>query len=174
MGLSKLPCCPGAGSAPAQNQPCKNVFHLCNLYSGVSCDLILIRFRDLMSDLMFNFCKLKIYVGVEAIILLIFNFYMLCSISRLFCGLIMFMTILHFFHDSFWRSSLLEYRILQYVWVHWFRCSLLPGTPLNSHCQEVGFICPFVVIDPTVTNLGATIVVVPGILLDNFLSIPDA
>ena len=29
-----------------------------------------------------------------------------------------------------------------------------PGTKLNPSCQDVGFICPFVVIDPT--DLGAT------------------
>ena len=45
------------------------------------------------------------------------------------------------------------------------------GTPLNSPCQEVGFICPFVVIDPT--DLGATTVVAPGLMLDNFLTIHD-
>ena len=32
--------------------------------------------------------------------------------------------------------------------------------------------CPFVVIDPT--DLGATTVVAPGLMLYNFLSIPDA
>ena len=37
---------------------------------------------------------------------------------------------------------------------------------------DVGFICPFVVIDPT--DLGATIVVAPGRMLDIFLSSPDA
>jgi hypothetical protein len=37
---------------------------------------------------------------------------------------------------------------------------------------DVGFICPFVVIDPT--DLGATTVVAPGRMLDNFLLIPDA
>ena len=44
--------------------------------------------------------------------------------------------------------------------------------PLNSPCQEVGFICPFVVIDHT--YLGATTVVAPGLMLDHFLPIPDA
>ena len=38
--------------------------------------------------------------------------------------------------------------------------------------QEVGFTCPFVVNDPT--NLGAKTVVAPGLMLDNFLPIPDA
>ena len=37
---------------------------------------------------------------------------------------------------------------------------------------DVGFICPFVVIDPT--DLGATMVVAPGRMIDSFLSIPDA
>ena len=37
---------------------------------------------------------------------------------------------------------------------------------------EVGGIYPFVVIDPT--DLGATTVVAPGQMLDDFLSIPDA
>ena len=32
--------------------------------------------------------------------------------------------------------------------------NLLPGMQLNSVCQDVGFICPFVVIDPT--DLGVT------------------
>ena len=33
---------------------------------------------------------------------------------------------------DFWKSK-----------IRWFGCSLRPGTPLNSLCQEVGFICPF-------------------------------
>jgi hypothetical protein len=37
---------------------------------------------------------------------------------------------------------------------------------------DVGFICPFVVIDPT--NQGATTVVAPGRMIDNFLLLPDA
>jgi hypothetical protein len=37
---------------------------------------------------------------------------------------------------------------------------------------DVGFICPSVVIDPT--DLGATMVVAPGRMIDSFLSIPDA
>jgi hypothetical protein len=36
---------------------------------------------------------------------------------------------------------------------------------------DVGFICPFVVIDPT--DYGATTVVAPGRILDNFLPIPN-
>ena len=64
------------------------------------------------------------------------------------------------------------YWIRPYVRGHWFGCSLRPGTPLNSPCQEVGFIYPFVVIHPTC--LGATTVVAPGLMLDNFLPIPDA
>ena len=47
-----------------------------------------------------------------------------------------------------------------------------PGTPLNSPCQEVGFISHFVVIDPT--DLGATTIDAPGLMLDNFLPIPYA
>ena len=44
-----------------------------------------------------------------------------------------------------------------------------PGTPLNSPCQEVGFICPFVVIDPT--DLGATTAIptYPGRRIPAFL-----
>jgi hypothetical protein len=37
---------------------------------------------------------------------------------------------------------------------------------------DVGFICPFVVIDPT--DEGATTVVAPGRIIDNFPPIPDA
>ena len=51
-------------------------------------------------------------------------------------------------------------------------CSLRPGTSLNSPCREVGFICPIVLIDPI--DLGATTVVAPRLMLDNFLPIPDA
>ena len=47
-----------------------------------------------------------------------------------------------------------------------------PGPSSNAPCQEVGFICPFVVIDPT--NLGATTVVASELMRDNFLPIPDA
>ena len=43
-------------------------------------------------------------------------------------------------------------------------CSLLPGTSLNSPCREVGFICPFVVIDPT--KLGATTAIAWNLLQD--------
>ena len=48
---------------------------------------------------------------------------------------------------------------------------------LNSSesCQDVGLICPFVVIDPT--DLGATSScseLAPGQMFDNFLPIPDA
>ena len=35
---------------------------------------------------------------------------------------------------------------------------------LNSSCQDVGFICPFVVMDPT--NLGATTAVARNLLQD--------
>ena len=77
-----------------------------------------------------------------------------------------------FFRDFFWRSGLLEYWIRPYVRGHWFGRSPRPGTPLNSLCQEVGFISPFVVIDPA--YLGATtMIVAPGLMLDNFLPIPD-
>ena len=48
----------------------------------------------------------------------------------------------------------------------------LMAVPLDSPCQEVGFTCPFVVIDPT--YLGATTVVAPGLMLDNFLPVPNA
>ena len=44
-----------------------------------------------------------------------------------------------------------------------------PGTPLNSPCQEVGFICPFVVIDPT--DLGATTAIARSFLQDQCLTI---
>ena len=39
-----------------------------------------------------------------------------------------------------------------------------PGMPLNSSCQDVGFICPFVVIDPT--YLGAATAVARNLLQD--------
>ena len=39
-----------------------------------------------------------------------------------------------------------------------------PGMPLNSSCQDVGFICPFVVIDTT--DLGATTAVTRNLLQD--------
>ena len=80
--------------------------------------------------------------------------------------------ILLFDCDFFERSGLLEYWIRPFVRGHWFGCSLRPGTQLNTPCQEVGVICPFVVIDPT--DLGVTTVVAPGLMLDNFLTIPDA
>ena len=72
--------------------------------------------------------------------------------------------ILLFFRDFFWRSCLLEYWIRSHVRGHWFGCSLRPGTPLNSPCQEVGFICPFVVIDPT--YLGAKTAIARNLLQD--------
>jgi hypothetical protein len=37
---------------------------------------------------------------------------------------------------------------------------------------DVGFICPFVVIDPT--DKGGTTVAAPGRMVDNFLPIPNA
>ena len=43
------------------------------------------------------------------------------------------------------------------------------GTPLNPPCQEVGFICPFVVIDPT--DLGATTAIARNLLQDKCLTI---
>ena len=103
--------------------------------------------------------KIKIYVWVDVTIVPILNFDALCSISALLPDLMMVWTILLFFRDFFWRSGLFEYWIRLYVRGHWFGCSLRrrPGTPLNSPCQEVGFISPFVVIDPT--DLGATTVV---------------
>ena len=64
--------------------------------------------------------------------------------------------------------------IRPYVPGHWFGCSLLLGTPLNSLCQEVGFIRPFVVIDPTNSGATTVVVVAPGLYHDNFLPIPDA
>ena len=41
--------------------------------------------------------------------------------------------------------------------------------PLNSPCQEVGLICPFVVIDPT--DLGATTAIARNLLQDLCLTI---
>ena len=75
------------------------------------------------------------------------------------------LTILLFFRDFFWSAGLLDYWVRPYFRGHWFGYSLLPGTPSNSPCQEVGFICPFVVINPT--DLGATTVVAAGLMLDN-------
>ena len=128
------------------------------------------------SYFVFNFWKfkIKIYVGVDAIVVSILNFDTLCSISSLLSSFMMVPTILLFFRDFFWKSGLLEYHdwIRPYVRGHWFGCSLRPGSQLNSPCQEVGFICPFVVIDPT--NLGATAAVALELLLVNFLPIPDA
>ena len=65
-----------------------------------------------------------------------------------FAGSTMGSDMLIFFRDFPWRSGLLEYWIQWYVRGYCFGCSLLPGT------LKVGFICPFVVIDPT--DLGAT------------------
>ena len=84
-------------------------------------------------------------------------------------GLMMVLTILLFFRDFFWRSGLLENWIRSYVRGHWFGCSLQPGMLLNSSCQEVGFISPFVVIDPT--DLGATTAVAQNLLQDLCLTI---
>jgi hypothetical protein len=56
----------------------------------------------------------------------------------------------------------------------WFGPSLRPGKPLNSP-KEIAFICLIVVLDPTVTDLGATIVAAPGKMPGNFvLPSPDA
>ena len=44
-----------------------------------------------------------------------------------------------------------------------------PGMPSNSSCQDVGFICPFEVIDPT--DLGATTAVARSLLQDSCLTI---
>ena len=48
--------------------------------------------------------------------------------------------------------------------------------PLNSPCQDVGFICPFVVIDPTDfrSDDGGCSELAPGLMFDSFLPIPDA
>ena len=62
------------------------------------------------------------------------------------------------------EDGLLEYWIRSYVRGHWFGCSLQPGMLLYSPCQDVGFICLFVAIDPT--YLGATTAVARNLLQD--------
>ena len=53
----------------------------------------------------------------------------------------------------------------QYLW---------PGKQLNSSCQDIGFICPFVVIDPTIrSNYCSCSELAPELMFDNFLPIPD-
>jgi hypothetical protein len=49
----------------------------------------------------------------------------------------------------FWRSGLSECWILSYVRNHWFGCSLRPWDAVKFTLEslDVGFICPFVVID---------------------------
>ena len=88
---------------------------------------------------------------------------------RFFASLMMVAIILLLFLDFSWRSGLLEYWIpwRPYVRGHWFGCSLWPGTPLNTPCQEIGFIRPFVVIDPT--DLGATTLFAAVLMLDTMI-----
>ena len=88
------------------------------------------------------------------LMLLLCGFWILICFARsllFFAGLLMVPTLLLFFRDFFWRLGLprLEYWILAYVRGHWFGCSLWPETLLNPPCREVGFICPFVVINTT-------------------------
>ena len=91
----------------------------------------------------------------------------LLDLSFFACSM-MVRTILLFFFGFFWRSGLpvLEYWMWLYVWGHWFGCSLLPGMLLSSSCQDVGFICPFMVIDPT--NLEATTTVAWNLWINSF------
>ena len=86
-------------------------------------------------------------------------------------------TILLFFRDFFWRSGLLDNWIRPYARGHWFGCSLLPGTALNSPCHRLpggwlhlSFRRQWLGIDPI--DLGATTVVAPGLMLDNVLLVP--
>ena len=47
--------------------------------------------------------------------------------------------------------------------------------PFESPCQDVGFICPFVFIDPIFrSDDGSCSELAPGLIFDNFLTIPDA
>ena len=87
----------------------------------------------------------------------------------------MMVTTLLFFCDFSRKSGLLEYWIRPYVRGHWVWLFSPACDAVKLTLQEVGFICPFVVVDPT--DLGATTVVAPGLMLDNFLpiqAIPDA
>jgi hypothetical protein len=65
-----------------------------------------------------------------------------------FAGSIVGPTILLFSQCFFWKVR--PVRILDTILVrgHWFGCSLWRGTPLKL-TLEFGFVCPFVVIDPT-------------------------
>ncbi len=65
---------------------------------------------------------------------------------------------LFFFCCFFWRSGLLECWKRSYVRGHWYGCTL--------YSKTLGFIFPFVVIDPT--NQRATTVVAPGRMLATF------
>ena len=102
--------------------------------------------------------KIKIYVRlrVDAIIV---SIWVLKRVPR--------SQLLRLFNDGSDDTALLSWFLLKIRSVrirHWFGCSLRPGTPLNSPCQKVGFICPFVVIDPT--NLGATTKIARNLLQD--------
>ena len=99
--------------------------------------------------------------------------------SKLFCLFndesLMIQAILLFFRDFFWRSGLLEYWIRSCVRGHCFGCLLRPGTLLNLTCQDVGFICPFIVINRLGlrSDYGSCSEIAPGLMFDNFLPVPD-
>ena len=84
--------------------------------------------------------------------------------QRFLAGLMMVLTIRLFFRDYFWWSGLLEY----WIQIHTFVCS-------GSLVWQLWLFSPawdaVKLIDPT--DLGATTVVAPGLMLDNFLPIPD-
>ena len=73
------------------------------------------------------------------------------------------------FNDFFWRSVLLEYWRLLYVWGHCFGCSLLPWTPHPECWCHLSFrgTWPY----QFRSNKGA---VVPIFMLVNLQPIPDA
>ena len=112
-----------------------------------------------MVETITNFTICMMFHNFSPYILAIEFWNTLLDLSFFACS-IMVPTILLVFRNFFWRSGLLEYWIQSNVLGHWFGCpfqrshSHRPGTPLKSPCQEVGFICPCVVTNPT--DLGAT------------------
>ena len=106
------------------------------------------------------------------------NFDTLCSISAVLPSLMMVQIILPFFSDSS-EDPVSENPNFR---GHWFGCSLLPGTPLNNlkltlpgdwliwlHLSFHGHRpCRFRSNDCSCSTAA------PGLMLDNFLPIPDA
>jgi hypothetical protein len=95
-------------------------------------EILIFRYCLWLIRIQFYLSKIKIHVEVDGSVWVSLEFRNSLLDLGCFAGSMVGPTIRLFFCPFFWRSSLLECCVQSYVRSHWFGCSLLPGTPLNS------------------------------------------